>query len=1365
MRLSGIHRQKPLPGSLFLLPCLLASLWNDVAEAQTKRFSTNVHGDIVMFGNTLGHDCRAGIPAPIVGTVGACGTAATLTDSAIDILWRADQPQGGATADNTITPDQARSTAILQLPAGASVIHARLYWSAEANAIDTQAIIERPGVFAPMTVTRDAVNGSASIAGNGGAGGTIFYQSTADITALVQKYGAGAYRVGGVGAVSQSDRTQNVTWQAWSAVVVYQDNQLPAHNLTIFDSMAKADMNGAVITAPLNGFVVPSSGFEGKLGFIAYDGDFDSTGDSIAFNSTKLSNQLNPIDNIINATRSVFGVAQTTPGDLPQYDGTPGSMNGIDLDVFDITPQLKAGDTSASINITSTSETVLTGIYWTSISTLFPIFSETNKTFQNLSRSDGSLLPGDLIEYTIVTSNTGTDTGVNVVLTDALPNQLSYVAGTLSINGAAKTDATNDDEADVTAPGGITTLTARLGTGATATAGGTVQVSDAPFTIKFRATIKTGTTGNVQNQAVVTSKGQRAVMQGVMESSTWNSGDGQNPAVPTAFVVGQPTDLQVTIRDNLNGQAAAPNTNIVYTVTVTNAGPNAVVNGSLTHVLPSGATGATWTCSATGGSCPAMNGNNDISTTNLNLPANGVLTYTITVPVGSGGNALVNPTSSITAAPGNGVADTQPANNTASTGATDLSITVTDNLNGMPAQSGMAIVYTVTVNNNGPSAVQNVILSNTLPAGATNVTYACAATSGTCTASGMGGLPQNGGTVAKNGKLTYTVTIPGSTMPPADTAYSVSVNAPPPLVDTDLSNNTASTAGADLQVFVQSNLNGTLPNSGSSVNYTISVINAGPNGVSGAALSNMLPAGLSQVGWLCAGSGGATCAQAMGSGAPNLSNLNLPKNGVLTFTVSGQAPASPAAPFAFSAHIDPPAGVSDPNLNNNTATASVGQRSGADLAVHITKSPSNPAPGEVSTYTVDVSNGGPDSAFNPTVVLTLPQGVNIVMDAAGSGWTCTKSDITYTCTRPDLGPGAAPPIVAQITTPAPASDGGPAPTVVALIGAPQTSDPNFSNNSTVVDASATPVRNSDLALTISKSPNPSPLGSETTYTLQLTNNGPDTALEPVLQFSLPPGTVVTAFVPGAGWNCVQSSLSFTCVRSEAPAGDAPPVVIKAITQIPVDGSMNAGAVVGQVTAVQGRDEKPLNNSAVLSVGNPAATAADLSVRLARAPEPPQDGGTTTYTLTTTNNGPGDANDIVVTLDVPAGSQVISTDFGDWSCRQNLSTFVCSRPRLSQGDAPLIVVTVKLPVLAVNAIRSGVGSAVATVNGANNADPAQDNNVTTLDGIQYKLDGGGFACAYSADRSASATPLLSMLCGLLLLSGLGRLARRRANQRR
>jgi uncharacterized repeat protein (TIGR01451 family)/MYXO-CTERM domain-containing protein len=509
--------------------CLVASEAN---AAPTQRFQVDQHGDFVLVGNTLGHECAAGTVAPIVGTVGNCGN--NTGDSSPDIFWRSDAPAAGqAQANNTITVAQARSTSVLALPAGATVTYARLYWAAaNGGTADTQVTIERPGGggFPATNITAD----------DSFTSGNNTYQSTADITSLVQTNGVGAYRLSGVDSNDLVNDNNNNNFAAWWMVVIYEDPAEAPRNITIFDGL-DAVSGGNSAAATLSGFLVPNAGFTARLGVVSYEGDGSIQGDSLRFgtgnlgNADRLSDATNPIDDFFNGSRSRLGIPVTTVGDLPQLAGTARSMSGFDMDVVDITNRVTAGQTSANIEATSTGDVYYLGAFITSISTFKPDFTTTTKTFQDVN--GGSILPGDEIKYTITMTNTGNDTGINTVMTDQLPVGVTYKPGSLQIvsgpNAGAKTDAAGDDQGNYTA--GTRTVTVRLGAGANATQGGTVPIGGTTV-VSFSVTVDATATGTISNQALVTSQGLLGAPSDNWVSDGNGNGSGQPP---TDIVVDQ----------------------------------------------------------------------------------------------------------------------------------------------------------------------------------------------------------------------------------------------------------------------------------------------------------------------------------------------------------------------------------------------------------------------------------------------------------------------------------------------------------------------------------------------------------------------------------------------------------------------------------------------------------------------------------------------------------------------------------------------------------------------------------------------------------------------------------------------------------
>ena len=337
---------------------LLGLMEGSAGAAPTPRVSVEQEGDFVLIGNTLGHECRKSTPVPIVGTVGQCGTTEdrdSLHDSAPDIFWRADSSSvGRAEADASITMDQARSAAVLRLPDGATVTHAYLYWSARnVGGVDETATLDREGGFSKEL---SALTSWEVTVNKGTPEETHQYQSVADISELVQRNGAGEYRVSGVDVSPLVDTDDARTYVGWWMVVLYEAPGLPLRSLAVLDGLDRVSKSNPQAFA-LDGVAVPNGGFEAKLGIVAFEGDNNISGDRLFINPSSstpdddeaLSDAENPADNFFNGTRSFLGAPVSVAGDLPQLTGTAQSMPGIDIDVVDVTSWLSSGMTSVPV--------------------------------------------------------------------------------------------------------------------------------------------------------------------------------------------------------------------------------------------------------------------------------------------------------------------------------------------------------------------------------------------------------------------------------------------------------------------------------------------------------------------------------------------------------------------------------------------------------------------------------------------------------------------------------------------------------------------------------------------------------------------------------------------------------------------------------------------------------------------------------------------------------------------------------------------------------------------------------------------------------------------------------------------------------
>jgi len=160
-------------------------------------------------------------------------------------------------------------------------------------------------------------------------------------------------------------------------------------------------------------------------------------------------------------------------------------------------------------------------------------------------------------------------------------------------------------------------------------------------------------------------------------------------------------DLSVTKSDAPDPVIAG--TNLVYTVTVTNAGPDAAANPSWSDTLPAGTTFVSlvtpggWSCTT-----PAVGSGGTVSCSTASLGVgSAVFTLTVQVDVAFGAGVLVSNTAATTSA----TADVDLANNTATSSTTVLSpatVSATKSVAGAFIP-GSLVTYTVVLANSGPA--------------------------------------------------------------------------------------------------------------------------------------------------------------------------------------------------------------------------------------------------------------------------------------------------------------------------------------------------------------------------------------------------------------------------------------------------------------------------------------------------------------------------------------------------------------------------------------------------------------------------------------------------------------------------------------
>ncbi|MGB2642846.1 MAG: C25 family cysteine peptidase [Candidatus Acidiferrum sp.] len=451
---------------------------------------------------------------------------------------------------------------------------------------------------------------------------------------------------------------------------------------------------------------------------------------------------------------------------------------------------------------------------------------------------------------------------------------------------------------------------------------------------------------------------------------------------------------------------------------------------------------------------------------------------------------------------------------------------------------GNVITYTQGVTNNGPLDAVNAVFSETIPANTTfqSIAIPVGWTCGTLPAVGAtGSISCTNPDLAKSASSSFTVGVAVNIGVASGTVITDIDNVTAGNNDPNLTNNSATvqtTVGlsttADLSISNVASPNPVI--AGNNITYTVVVMNNGASTASNVSFSEAIPANTTFVsatptpatGWTCLVSGGTlTCSDAaLGAGAST------------SFAVVVTVNSATAAGTVITDTANVSSVTVDPNPNNNSATATdvVATSGQSDLSVTSAATPDPVTDGNNISYAQTVTNNGPSASGTATFTDTIPTGATFVSLAVPSGWNCGTLPAvggtgTITCTIASLAVNATAsfPLVIKSSL---GDTPGTAIVNTASINAPcsSTTDPNCSNNTATTTIYVASPTQADVAIVKTASPDPVDQGTNLTYTLQITNNGPAVAQ----------GVVVTDPIPGEVTFVSASSTQGTCTNSSSP---------------------------------------------------------------------------------------------------------------------------------------------------------------------------------------------------------------------------------------
>lgn len=361
----------------------------------------------------------------------------------------------------------------------------------------------------------------------------------------------------------------------------------------------------------------------------------------------------------------------------------------------------------------------------------------------------------------------------------------------------------------------------------------------------------------------------------------------------------------------------------------------------------------------------------------------------------------------------------------------------------------------------------------------------------------------------------------------------------------------------------------------------------------------------------------------------------------------------------------------------------------ADLGIAISSSANPVIVGSQTTYTVTVTNKGPNPATKVKLTDDLPSGVKFVSASSG----CTRSGLTITCSIASLAAGEQVSFNITVTPTAVGAFSNSA----SVVGTE--TDPESANNTAtqLTTVQAVPILKADLGITISSTPAQTTVGVPLTYTLTVNNNGPDKANQVSVWEYL--SNSMNYVSSSAGCSLSSRGPDVICNLDSLAAGAQASFTITATPK--TTGSLENTASVKSAET----DPQSDNNSAThtVSVSAPGLNKADLEISQTVNAASVQEFGSLLYTLTVKNNGPDNASQVEISDVFPGTVYILSIADG---CNNSNNTVTCAVGDLASGASKSYSVSV-------TPIEDGSLSNTVTASGAETDSTPNNNSATQV----------------------------------------------------
>ncbi len=722
------------------------------------------------------------------------------------------------------------------------------------------------------------------------------------------------------------------------------------------------------------------------------------------------------------------------------------------------------------------------------------------------------------------------------------------------------------------------------------------------------------TVGNVPYGAAA---GLPGIANGQISNSIANSTAGINCstdvtatlAAPAAAANGQTVSLSVVFANNGGADAVTvTRTVLLASGDATNPVTGVVAPGSSSISAPNGTTGTvTITYPAIS---PLAAGASNTFGISYTAPGTAAVTNTATIATASSEPVTSNNTSAVT---------------TTITGFADIVGVIfglSSSTTGRPTAT-----YAVAFANNGPAAAANVTRTVTLPAGATLTTAQLNALTAQGANYNAGTQVINFGTLATQNsrdakvfEFSYIASNTGGTTNIVSNTTTTTAE--------DASGGTGAATAPDTFAFAVTN-NSSADVATTSItaatatvapgqqdSFTVNYANNGPGDATNVQRSAELTPGLSVV----SVTGGGTYDAVTGLVSyPIIATL--PNGGTSASTITFVAPAT--GPVNISGTISTGSGtVSAGNFGNNQATASIAVAPAADVATTISGSTAV-VTGNLVTFTVTTANNGPSPAAGVVQTVLLPRSLTGVFLSNNGSYDGGTGVATYPA-LPVLASGAR--VNNTVSFNMLGSDFTASAAVTATTGQAASTTANDAATAAVTTSLATTANKANVYTTLAFSDKNVVPGAAVTFTVGTGNSGPNAALNVVQQLSLPPGLSVTSVSGGGTYDAASGLVSFPALASQTSGTSVTNTVV---LTAPAVGPLVAVASVVAATSDPVPDDNEVNrNVDVMGMADVATTLVGPASASATQ--------VVTFTVSTINNGPAPATNVVQTVSIPAG---------------------------------------------------------------------------------------------------------------------------------